>query len=119
MKISLFEEGCIKFDNGNYIEDFHYQDCCEQVYADFNYIKNYNIIDGSKTVFDLEFEENILDYIEKVEDMGFNFLDKSGNKVFVPCYNIQDGYYSSNLSLKYYDCEGNLIKELDITNCTK
>lgn len=119
MRIVSIEENCIKFDNGNYIEYYHYQDCCEEVYADFLYIKDYNTIECDKTVFDLEFDENILDHIEKVEEMGFNILDKNGNKVFVPCHDEQNGYYSSNLSLNYYNCDGECIKKLDITGCVK
>lgn len=119
MKIISIEERGIKFDNGNQLEYSHYQDCCEHVYADFTYIKDYNTIEGNKTVFDLEFDENILDHIEKVKDMGFDILDKNGNKIFVPCHDEQNGYYSSNLSLDYYDCDEKLINDLDITGCTK
>lgn len=67
----------------------------------------------------MEFDENILDHIEKVEDMGFNILDKNGNKIFVPCHDRQSGFYSSDLSLEYYDCKEDQTKELNITGCTK
>lgn len=118
MRIVSIDENFIKFDNGNYLTHIHSQECCEEVYADFLYIKGYNAIESNKTVFDLEFDENILDYIEKVEDEGFKISDKKGNKIFVPCYNIQNGYYSDELFIEYYDKNHTLTKEIDITECT-
>ena len=119
MKIVSIDCRGIEFDNGNFLNYYHCQEFYERVYADFYYIKDYNTIEGNKTVFDLEFDENILDHIEKIEDMGFNILDKNGNKIFVPCHDKQNGFYSSDLSLVYYDCKEDQTKELDITGCTE
>ena len=43
MKIKTINNDNIEFDNGYKLEYYHYQDCCEQVYADFDMIKNYNV----------------------------------------------------------------------------
>ena len=31
--------------------------------------------------------------------MGIKLISKTGDKWFIPCYNEQNGYYSSNLNL--------------------
>ena len=73
----------------------HDQDCCENVYADFEQIKYYIKEISSKKV-----EEMI---IKSVDGMGFIielwFDYGNGEKIFIPCYNYQNGYYSSNLEL--------------------
>lgn len=118
MKIREVIGGKIIFDNNSYLLDYHEQDCCEEVYADFEYIKDYNSIEGNKTVFDLEFNENFIENIELVKGEGFKFFDVNGNAIFVPCYNIQNGYYSDYLDLYYYK-DKKEIKHIDITECTK
>lgn len=85
------------FDFFKFIEDYHEQDCCENVYCDFEWIKDY------------EEEFNKLNWIKKVrfvwvEWMWFNvfFYSDSWKKlwVFIPARNSQNWYYSSNLTLK-------------------
>lgn len=74
---------------------YHDQDCCESVYGDFSPVKYYKdqIIDKEVT--------NIV--IKSVKGMGFLLCfgkEYSTNvKIFIACYNVQNGYYSSNLSL--------------------
>jgi hypothetical protein len=106
------------FKNGKVltIGDYHEQDCCETVYADFDV---YRYIKDSLVG---KYISNIL--IKGVEDMGFlvclgkkedynNYIDNY-SKVFVPCYNSQDGYYSSNLELQVsYD---NVETKVDISD---
>lgn len=76
----------------------HEQDCCELVYADFNALD------------DTTFDKNI--DIEDVEieqvDNGFRI-----NGYFVPCYNIQNGWYSSYLELRLYNENGEVVKTWD------
>ncbi len=73
----------------------HDQDCCENVYADFSVLKY---------VKDIIVGKNITEIVVKaVDEMGF-LLDfrynyDSHEKVFIPCYNYQNGYYGSNLEL--------------------
>lgn len=88
------------FTNGKKITYYHCQDCCEDVYAAFDEIE--------EVAMEHEFHEPLI--FESVKDYGFRF----GNKeymVSVPCYNIQNGYYSDDLEIKYgmetviEDCE--------------
>lgn len=77
------------------ISSFHEQDCCESVYADFSVMKYHKEQIIGKSV------RNIV--IKSVEGMGFLLVFEIGyhedGKVFIGCYNYQNGYYSSDLSL--------------------
>lgn len=118
MKIKSITDDCICFDNGNRLTAYHEQDCCENVYADFEAIKAYNTLGetADKSVFDIDFPEDLLATVELVKDLGFKF-----NNVFVPCYNEQNGYYNDGLELIYHRKQnGNEVQEsLDLTNCTQ
>ena len=76
------------------ISTFHEQDCCEHVWADFGVISHYvGMIKGST------FDKII---IKAVPEMGILicFIEAYGHEnVFVPCYNEQNGQYSSDLEL--------------------
>lgn len=125
MKIKRIEEDKIVFDDDSELRYYHDQDCCEHVYADFMYIKDYNCLGKNKneTVFELEFDlSNLKSKIEIVKDEGICLLDKNNNKIFIPCYDVQNGYYSSELELKYYIKENEKHKfysKLDISESTK
>lgn len=79
------------------IKDYHEQDCCENVYADFKAM-NYNL-------------KNIIDKKQDVKEIVFKGVDEMGflicfyydwevsEKVFIPCYNSQNGYYNNALEL--------------------
>lgn len=68
----------------------HEQDCCENVYADFS---------GLKYHAD-EIKGNFSYFLEILAVDGIGFLIILGKKkFFIPCYNEQNGYYSSDLSL--------------------
>lgn len=108
MKILEIMDGQIRFDNGYILFDYHRQDCCESVYAYFQYLKE------EAGVMSAEFPENL--EIETVEGSGFRIVDVNGFGYFVPCYDRQNGYYSSNLSLTL---KGEATKEWDITGCTE
>lgn len=114
MKITHIDDDVITFDNGKTLQAFHDQDCCEQVYADF---ENMQVIGERENNYvdarDLDFFENILDSVVPIEDLGFYLVTKQGVCILVSCYDIQNGYYSSNLSLIYDN------KEKDITGCTR
>jgi hypothetical protein len=121
MKIVKINSEDIAFDNGFEIMGYHEQDCCESVYADFSILKDYNLstVTGKTIdIKDIEFVEDIEKYIEKVEDAGFNIISKIGEKFFVPCYNSQNGYYSSDLSLIIRK-NNNAKVEINISDCVK
>lgn len=105
MKIKEINEKNIIFDNGYKLEYYHEQDCCEMVYADFEVLKSYNV--STKTgknikIEEIDFSENLKEIAVGVEKMGFNMISKIGEKFFIPCYNDQNGYYSSDLELILY-----------------
>lgn len=81
-------QGGIEFDDGTFLVDIHYRDCCEHVYADWEQVANDSL--ALQYDFDrLKIQEN---------KYGFRFGDGK-HWVFVPCYNIQNGYYSSELEV--------------------
>ena len=89
MKIKKVDDGGIYFDNGNIIEAYHYPDCCENNYADFEQLE--------QLAYDTEFDENL---IFEESDFGFRFGNE-GKMFYVPCYSIQNGYYSSEVTITY------------------
>ncbi len=105
MKIKEINEEYIIFDNNYKLESHHQQDCCENVYADFETLKDYNV--STKTgksikIQDIDFNETLEALVEGIKGEGFNIISKIGEKFFVPCYNEQNGYYSSDLELILY-----------------
>lgn len=117
MKIKNITESNIIFDNGYEMEAFHDRDCCEDVYADFSVLQNYNIsnITGKTiNIREIDFEENLNKLVKGIEGQGFNLISKIGENFFVPCYNEQNGYYSSNLTLILHKQEEK--ETLDITD---
>lgn len=122
--VEIVEEDKIVFDNGYTLEQYHSQDCCEHVYADFNVLDNYNLstVTGKNIdIRDIDFEERIENLIQPVQSAGFNMVSKIGEKFFVPCYNEQNGYYSSDLELTLHRTVafGNVEEKIDITDCVK
>ncbi len=113
MKIISITDKEINFDNGYILQYYHEQDCCENVYADFPVLRNYNVstVTGkSIDIREIDFEENLDNLIQGIEGQGFNMVSKIEEKFFVPCYNEQNGYYSSNLKLilKKQQCQENM-----------
>lgn len=75
----------LTFSDGTNISDFHEQDCCEAVYAVWNELNDQLITED-------EIKELV---ISGNPEMGIVL----NGKYAIPCYNQQNGYYSSNLSL--------------------
>lgn len=104
MKIREINCDGVFFDNNSQIRGYHSQDCCEDVYADFEYLRDETELE------DYDFEETI--EFENVPHAGFRFGD-SRRKFFVPCYNIQNGYYSDELTIEYYDKDDHLVTSFE------
>lgn len=91
------------------LEDEHQQECCENVYADFE--------SADWWLFDEDKYENVKELsksIEIVEGSGFRI-----GGVFVPCYDSQNGYYSNNLRLIITDNKTQKKVSVNITSATK
>ena len=101
----------IVFENGWTLTSHHEQDCCEEHYLDFASIEFDEVKDLD---FDLDNPEKI---IEKVEGYGIRLKPKNGYPVAIPGYAINNGYYSSDLTLYLYDEKGNIRYSLDISDC--
>ena len=122
MKIKSIDENEIKFDNGNYLTADHEQDCCEHVYADFaNMQIKTNVFANSISSDDLDFDEDLYNHITLLKGVGFTITDKNGIELFISCYNSQNGYYSSNLTLLYHTITKPMPMDvyIDISDCTE
>lgn len=91
MKISEVTSEHILFDNGNTITFYHEPDCCEHNYADFEQL------DDEALSFD--YPESLM---FESTDSGFMF-GSDMRRFFVPCYSMQNGYYTNALDIYYND----------------
>jgi len=85
--------GGILFSDGTIMTDDHCQDCCESVYADWEALAD------EASIMDDDFS---LVVVEEKEGQGV-VLRGRNYSYFLPCYNIQNGYYNSNLDLVIFD----------------
>lgn len=83
------DDQAITFSDGSQITFWHYRDCCENNYADFSQLDD--------LARNHKFRGKIL--FESCEG-GFRFGD-SRRKFFVPCYSVQNGYYTTHICIDY------------------
>lgn len=102
MKISSLSENIIQFDNGSSICFHHRQDCCEHVYADCEGIQSLSTENFPYNA--VEFDEPPLFFMQS--GVGVVLVAKTGMKYLISCYNSQNGYYSSNLSMSFFNSKG-------------
>ncbi len=104
MKIIDFNnrEG-ILFDNGKVLDVVHWDDCCENHWADIDVLRTYNVstTTGKETSIFIPDFSGTPDMIQPIENMGFNLVATNGDKFFIPCYGENNGYYSTNLTLQF------------------
>lgn len=89
-KIIKLDENLIEFSDGTRITCDHEQDCCEYNYADCNQL------DDLAKAYD--FNTSKLKF-EAVDECGFRFGDRPERMFFVPCYSVQNGYYTCDLEI--------------------
>jgi len=91
----------IELENGVRITHYHEQDCCENVYADWEYLEDTDI---SSLLSDGLIE------LEIVKGSGFRL-----NGIFIPAYNRQNGYYSDELDIivdyKLFETRKNISRD--------
>ena len=120
MKIKELKDDEIIFDNGYTLEYYHSQNCCEEVYADFSTLKQYNVstVTGKTiNIKDIDFNEDLASLIKGIAGAGFNMVSKIGENFFVPCYNIQNGYYNDQLELRLI--KGEIVEHYNISDFVK
>jgi hypothetical protein len=107
MKIVSVTDQAITFSNGKKITFDHMRHCCEYNYADFEQIDDA----GRNAVY---YENELV--FEAVEGAGFRFGNRGGIMTFIPCYSVQNGYYTKEIDIFYggrtvlhvergYECE--------------
>jgi hypothetical protein len=111
-KIKKISSEGIAFDNGCWISDYHCQDCCESVYADFEYLK------GETSIMEAVFDLKSPTLVEVVVNNGIRLVSVDGHGYFIPCYDRQNGYYSNQLELRIGYVHGGQ-KVIDITECSE
>ena len=107
-KLTQISDEGIDFED-TYVSHEHIQDCCEEVYADWNSLKDQPIMTLEKIIqVDFVMVKNsgiVLDLFNQ---------DYQKHSFFVPCYNIQNGYYSNDLKLIIQS--GDLVLRYDISD---
>lgn len=101
-KIKFVCDESIEFENGMAIEYFHNRECCEENYLDFEQLEP--IARGY--IFELPI-------IIEACDCGIRFGDRR-LKFFVPCYSIQNGFYSRELDVVLKDADGELLQRVKV-----
>lgn len=111
-KIKSLSGNEIVFDDGSRLYSDHDQDCCESHSLDVDGI-------SLSEVEDLEFDldQPLEDLIEKVEDYGIRLKSSNNFPVSIPGYGYNNGYYSSNLTLKLQTSKKS--ETIDISDCQK
>ena len=103
MKIRKVMFGYLEFDNGMTINSFtSYDDEYANNYADFTQLLD-------TVAMDIDFDTDLV-FVKN--HFGFSFGNKRHSKFFVPCYTIQNGYYTDTTDIYFnhkkvlvVDCE--------------
>lgn len=118
MRVINAEYERVDFSDGSYMESHHVPDCCEYNYADFSVLA----IDPELTKG--EFES--VSIVGKKEGTGVMLLFEGlphrklgtyNKKVLVPCYSEQNGWYSSNVTVKHYNKDGKQLGYAALKEC--
>lgn len=109
-KIITIHEDCLEFDTGHKLCDYHYQECCENHYINFEYLK-------LEDVKDLVFDISSTAFIEQVFGYGVRLKPTNNFPVSIPGYGDNNGYYSHQLELILRDASGIEVWSLNISEC--
>lgn len=111
----------LKFKEGEeiVISSYHDQDCCEHVYADFSVFTMYVDEINKEANSDYEPELKGITIKQVLGDgilVNFEFWN-TYVKVFVPCYDYQNGYYSDQLAIKINN--KGVETTIDVSDCVE
>lgn len=107
MRIVSAQEESLEFDNGSKIISTYRQQCCEYNYADFS------VLEIDPELMHGEFSDVILGTV--VDEEGFNLIftglphklfGRYDKVVFIPCYSDQNGWYSTDVVITYFNSDG-------------
>ena len=101
VKLVGFGDEGLLFSDETKVMDYHDQDCCESVYADWKQLDDTGILEDT-------FKELV---ITGNPELGIVLNGTYG----IPCYNEQNGYYSDDLSI-IVEQPGRPSIEIDISN---
>lgn len=100
----------IEFDNGIIMLSEHEQNCCESHYLHFGNLT----IDNFE---DLEFDLTNDNFFTRIDDYGISLNPINGHPIRIPGYGINNGNYSSDLTLVLIYKNKNFYKSFDISDC--
>lgn len=89
----------LELNDGTIITFYHQQDCCESVYADLNALNDTGFFEDESLSRDNLKIEFVKGYGVRINGYG------------IPCYNEQNGYYSSQIQLTVHFDAGVYGKE--------
>lgn len=104
MKIKTVSRKGIYFSNGDVIKHNYEPECCEWNYADYAQL--------DKEALDIEFNPPIT--LEGCK-YGFRFGNPPGKMYFVPCYSVQNGYYSRALDILCFNKHKDVIAKIGVS----
>lgn len=99
MKITSYKENYIEFSNGGFIECYHYANCCEYNWADFDAAFNESDLNIEFDYFTVKPKE--CGILITLYHCPHKVLGTYNKKVWVPCYSEQNGYYSFDIDVEY------------------
>ena len=108
MNIKSHNDQRINFSNGDYIIYDHEQDCCERNYADFSILDTFYHGEEFDYVTISAADEGFLLNLHGVEPFA-SFGEPM--KIFIPCYSVQNGYYTTHLVVSL--CHENMERPLE------
>jgi len=109
-RVYAIKDNIIYFDSNVKLYSDHEQDCCEQHELD---MKDLTLEEFEGLIFDLTNDN----FFERVKDYGIRLKPLNGHPVPIPGYGVNNGYYSSDLSLVVKSNNSEFRKEYKIDEC--
>lgn len=108
-KIKKIQDDEIIFEDGHRLSSYHDSDCCEWHHLGFDDIEDFDYDD---LLFDLSNDY----FFTRIEGYGIQLNALNNFPLRIPGYGVNNGYYSSNLSLILTDINGE-SKSYNVSEC--